>query len=283
MSRPSGRGPGRRLEPTNYQPILRRSGQGANRRAPLQGQGYKVDGGALLRARFGLLARMGSGQRRLQAFRAENVEGTPSAARGTASGAETTRFAAARKARGAATEGGGLIETSATAAAALTAVQRGESCVDGVCEGEVCEGELLTPVGGGDPICSCSGFCAASCDECPSGTICTNGPTECGTPPTLACSTPCGEPICNPPCPFPCGCYARADGPGTVCVDCSVGCQEPVSSCAECTDPQTVCFINDAGGIGCGRPCPPCLPDGRFCFEDANCCSLLCVNNTCGG
>ena len=159
----------------------------------------------------------------------------------------------------------------------------GQECVDGVCEGEVCEGELLTPVGGGDPICSCSGFCAASCDVCPSGTICTNGPSECGTPPTLACSTPCGEPICNPPCPFPCGCYARADGPGTVCVDCSVGCQEPVSSCAECTDPQTVCFINDAGGIGCGRPCPPCLPDGRFCFEDANCCSLLCVNNTCGG
>ena len=159
----------------------------------------------------------------------------------------------------------------------------GQECVAGVCEGEVCEGELLPPVGGGDPICSCSGFCAASCDECPSGTICTIGPTECGTPPTLACSTPCGEPICNPPCPFPCGCYARADGPGTVCVDCSVGCQEPVSSCAECTDPQTVCFINDAGGIGCGRPCPPCLPDGRFCFEDANCCSLLCVNNTCGG
>ena len=67
----------------------------------------------------------------------------------------------------------------------------GQECVAGVCGGEVCEGELLPPVGGGDPICSCSGFCAASCDECPSGTICTIGPTECGTPPTLACSTPC--------------------------------------------------------------------------------------------
>src|SRR5215216_5851646 len=64
----------------------------------------------------------------------------------------------------------------------------GQECVDGVCGGEVCPGELLTPVGGGDPICTCSGSCVASCDACPSGTICTIGPSECGNPPTLACS-----------------------------------------------------------------------------------------------
>jgi len=67
----------------------------------------------------------------------------------------------------------------------------GQECVDGVCGGEVCPGELLTPVGGGDPICTCSGSCVASCDACPSGTICTIGPSECGNPPTLACSRLC--------------------------------------------------------------------------------------------
>src|SRR4051794_4264193 len=136
----------------------------------------------------------------------------------------------------------------------------GQECMKGVCGGEACEGEFLTPVGGGDPICACGGSCAASCDECPSGTICTNGPSECGNPPTLACSTPCGEPICNPPCPSPCGCYARADGPGTVCVDCLTNeCLGPVSSCAECTDPQTVCFIDPSlgGALACGDPCQP--------------------------
>src|SRR5215208_4315226 len=66
--------------------------------------------------------------------------------------------------------------------------EEGQECIDGVCGGEVCQGEFLTPVGGGDPICTCGGSCAQSCDECPSGTICTNGPSECGGPTTLACS-----------------------------------------------------------------------------------------------
>ena len=68
----------------------------------------------------------------------------------------------------------------------------GEECVDGECQGgEVCEGELLAPVGGGDPVCTWGGRCVASCEECQSGEICTIGPSECGNAPTLACSTLC--------------------------------------------------------------------------------------------
>src|SRR5215216_5146072 len=67
--------------------------------------------------------------------------------------------------------------------------EQGQECVDGVCGGEVCPGELLTPVGGGDPICTCSGSCVASCDAYPSGTTCATG-GFCGSnppPTTLTC------------------------------------------------------------------------------------------------
>src|SRR4051794_8273670 len=166
----------------------------------------------------------------------------------------------------------------------------GQECVNGVCGGEACEGEFLTPVGGGDPICACGGSCAASCDECPSGTICTNGPSECGNPPTLACSTPCsgGGPICDPPCPegevctqgqpgtVPfcdpictpscpegCDCERSGDGSGNVCTS-FVGGQVPnVSSCDQCPTADfpryTVC-VNDsqipgASFLLCKPPC----------------------------
>jgi hypothetical protein len=67
-----------------------------------------------------------------------------------------------------------------------------ETCVDGVCQnGEVCQGELVTPVGGGDPICACTGHCVASCDDCPSGTICATGSGECADPLPFSCTTLC--------------------------------------------------------------------------------------------
>jgi Stigma-specific protein, Stig1 len=112
------------------------------------------------------------------------------------------------------------------------------------------------------------GSCSNSCAE---GQECVDG----------VCSG--GEPICTPPCPFPCGCFDRADGTGTVCVDCgNTECQQ-VSSCAECTDPQTVCFIDFTfgGAITCGSPCQPCQSNGRFCRQSADCCSGNCVNGTC--
>jgi hypothetical protein len=60
-----------------------------------------------------------------------------------------------------------------------------------VCSGEACPpSNLLTPVGGGDPICACGGGCVASCDECESGTICASGGDFCGSNPppiTLTC------------------------------------------------------------------------------------------------
>ena len=63
-------------------------------------------------------------------------------------------------------------------------------CVEGRC-GEVCGGEIVTPVGGGDPVCACSGTCEVSCDDCPSGTICTTEVSECGGLVPFACVTAC--------------------------------------------------------------------------------------------
>jgi Stigma-specific protein, Stig1 len=163
----------------------------------------------------------------------------------------------------------------------------GVECVEGVCGGEVCEGEFLTPVGGGDPICTCAGRCVASCDECEAGTICTIGPSECGNPPTLACSTPCGgEPICNPPCPqgrecvegapgftfcqpicpsCACSCFDLPDGSGGACVACNGGCPAaPNNDCSRCeTDfPGTICVLKPASTTDhlCCQPASPPPP-----------------------
>ena len=47
-------------------------------------------------------------------------------------------------------------------------------CVDGVCGG--CSlGDLVTPVGGGDPFCTCNQNCQASCADCPEGFTCVTG------------------------------------------------------------------------------------------------------------
>jgi hypothetical protein len=91
-----------------------------------------------------------------------------------------------------------------------------------------------------------------------------------------------GEPICNPPCPFPCACFDRADGTGTVCGDCSTTSCPGASSCAECTAAGRICTGGPVEFVCVNPSCPPCVSNGGSCFEDAHCCSLLCVNNVCG-
>ena len=91
-----------------------------------------------------------------------------------------------------------------------------------------------------------------------------------------------GEPICNPPCPFPCACFDRADGTGTVCGDCFTTSCPGASSCAECTAAGRICTGGPVEFVCVNPSCPPCVSNGGFCFEDAHCCSLLCVNNVCG-
>jgi Stigma-specific protein, Stig1 len=76
--------------------------------------------------------------------------------------------------------------------------EEGQECEEGMCSGGgVCpDGELVTPVGGGNPFCACTVSCVASCDECPSidpGRICATGGTCGQNPPpnTFACVEPC--------------------------------------------------------------------------------------------
>ena len=104
------------------------------------------------------------------------------------------------------------------------------------------------------------GSCSKSCAE---GEECVDG--VCGG----------GEPICNPPCPFPCTCFDRGDGPGTVCADCSTHSCPDVSSCAECTDRGLVC-MGQSAPFTCGNPCQTmCIPDGGSCISGSDCCSGL--------
>jgi hypothetical protein len=93
----------------------------------------------------------------------------------------------------------------------------------------------------------------------------------------------CGgsEPICTPSCPLPCSCLDRADGPGTVCVDCSTRSCPQVSSCAECTAAGRVCF-GAPGNFNCGDPCRTmCITDGGSCTSGTQCCSGNCSNGIC--
>src|SRR5918994_1522513 len=69
----------------------------------------------------------------------------------------------------------------------------GVECMDGEC-------------GGGEPICT---------PPCPDGHVCVQ---EEGVP------QPFCQPICDPPCPGDCGCVDLADGNGTACINCDVGC-----------------------------------------------------------
>jgi hypothetical protein len=152
--------------------------------------------------------------------------------------------------------------------------EEGQECIDGVCGGEVCQGEFLTPVGGGDPICTCGGSCAQSCDECQSGTICTNGPSECGGPTTLACSTPCsgGVPICNPPCPADQECMEGASGTPPFCQPiCNPPCPEGTCFCTQSGDGRgNVCapFGTSSRLVGSCEECPPAdAPDATSCID----------------
>jgi hypothetical protein len=67
------------------------------------------------------------------------------------------------------------------------------NCVNGTCS-EACPGDLLTPVGGGPPLCACAQQCFVSCADCPGGTICvTDGFCSSTGPPgfNVTCATPC--------------------------------------------------------------------------------------------
>ena len=72
----------------------------------------------------------------------------------------------------------------------------GEQCVDGVCQGGGCPGDLLTPVDGGPPLCACAQSCFASCADCLAGTICvSDGFCSSSGPPgfNVTCATPCAS------------------------------------------------------------------------------------------
>ena len=115
-------------------------------------------------------------------------------AKGLAAG--TVSRGKALRLMGAALVGGALASVPGVAWAAKPAGERGCSTagftrVKGRC---VCRGSLLTPVGGGEPICSCGGQCRVSCADCPSGTICVQGgPCEQNPPgtTTATCASPC--------------------------------------------------------------------------------------------
>jgi hypothetical protein len=111
--------------------------------------------------------------------------------------------------------------------------------------------------------------CGSCSNRCAEGEECVDG--VCG-----------GEPICTPPCPSPCGCFDRADGTGTVCVDCSTHDCPQVSSCDECTAAGRVCF-GAPGNFNCGDPCQTmCIPTGSSspCTAGGTpCCSGNCNSN----
>jgi hypothetical protein len=70
------------------------------------------------------------------------------------------------------------------------------NCVDGMCQGGggggCSPGDLVTPVGGGDPFCACAFSCQASCVDCPPGYICvTEGPCTPGGPLPVHCAQAC--------------------------------------------------------------------------------------------
>jgi hypothetical protein len=86
----------------------------------------------------------------------------------------------------------------------------GQECVGGGCEG-------------GEPICD---------PPCPEGRRCTSGCDGC---PTFC------EPIC-PSCPEDC-CMDLADGTGTACINCTVGCPvAPNADCSQCPT-GTICVL----------------------------------------
>jgi hypothetical protein len=99
--------------------------------------------------------------------------------------------------------------------------------------------------------------CGSCSNRCAEGQECVGG----------VCSG--GEPICTPSCPSGCECGDRADGTGTVCTDCTTGC-DLVTSCEQCS-PGTICVVEVPGnpptGFLCGNPCQSCAQNGSICMS----------------
>ncbi len=57
-------------------------------------------------------------------------------------------------------------------------------------------------------------------------------------------------------CPTNCSRHDRADGTGTVCIDCSVGCPSGITDCSQCPE-GTTCVMGGtfAPDFGCGVAC----------------------------
>ena len=86
--------------------------------------------------------------------------------------------------------------------------------------------------------------CGECFNRCPEGEQCVDG----------VCSG--GEPICTPSCPTGCFCEDRADGTGTVCIDCGTISCFTVDSCEQCR-PGTICVSTpeEQPPFTCGDPC----------------------------
>ena len=125
----------------------------------------------------------------------------------------------------------------------------GEECVSGECQG------------------SClpfNGTCIAN-DQCCSG-VCSNGNCFClqngatCTTNIQCCSNNCStDGVCSVGgggCPTNCSRHDRADGTGTVCIDCSVGCPAGITDCSQCPA-GTTCVMGGtfAPDFGCGVEC----------------------------
>jgi hypothetical protein len=146
----------------------------------------------------------------------------------------------------------------------------GEQCVRGECQnGGGCRGTLLTPVGGGDPICTCEQGCVDSCDACADSpdpeTFCASGGVCAGNDPPL--NITCARPCCPDERPVrfnngTCAKFCNSDA------DCPAGC-----SCASTVETGPVCQT-EGSGASCGpTPFPPdnLCTTGEFCGPDLVC------------